>query len=398
MFDKEKRKGVPTRGLLYLAVGIAIGVVGMMIVTMIANRSVRPDFEPTTLPVIPTPAMGVTGTADAQTVVRPHRLLAFAVDETNDQIALSYMTGRETFLALKPWQDTHVGTTPPIILVRGGAAPAYMHFSFNPMAEPPTLMVSPSDNSHMRIFDTTLEQNVSRGGMNNVTDSLYSPNGAWLAVIQDNQSVKISRTPPGTFDIVPVQGRATSITFSADSQMLAVASIDAENANKLSVDVFRLPTVTPTEAHITLTPVRSYSLEGGIASPIVFSPDNIHMAVVVDNSIRVLSLTDDEQRYFDVGTPVRHLTIDPSGRWLAVSGITPGTEETRFITIYSLEEGNALAPELVMTQSISMNANIAGLQFVDEGLLVGEDAGTLTLYRWTGELWGDPITAMAGLE
>lgn len=386
MFEKEKRKGVPTRGLLYLMAGIGIGVVGMMIVTMIASRSARPNVKPTTLPVIPTPAMGVTGTADAQTVFIPQIVVndpavlkSFAVSESSQQVALAYWNGFNSVLQLRSWDDGHIGKTPVITLTEA----EYQNLSFNPVQ--PALAASSGQRTSLFDLNTNTLLRTLDGG-----EGVYSPDGRWFALSQFNQSVNVYQDSlESMVGSLAMKGYPYDLAFSPDSQMIAAVTLDRTKAGVVYVEVFSLP---------DRKPIHLYTLNGVVASSVVFSPDNIHIAVVVDHSIRVLSLNDDEQRYFDVGTPIRHLTIDPSGRWLAVGGHTPGTEQNRFITIYSLEEGNALAPELVMTQSISMNSDIAGLQFVDEGLLVGEAWGAITLYRWTGEHWGDPIMAMDSLE
>jgi len=384
MFDQEKRKGVPNRGVLYLVAGIVIGVAGMAFVMMIANQSTPREPQPTSLPVIPTPAMGVAGTAAAQTVptaIPGQRLLAFAVDEEKGLMAISYENDSlQSILQVRPWSATE-SQNPWVTLERGMTD--YDSLSFDPQSN--SLLASSSAEALIRTFDLKTQQGKS---VSPIFQAAYSENGEWLATLSSQREVilklLISDSDTST-RALQTQGVPLSITFSPDNQMMAIVSADKAHYNRHHIEVFSLP---------YLTSVKAYTFEGVISSPLVFSPDNIHMAFGIDNSVRVVSLTSDDQRYFDTVKPIQHLTIDATGEWLAVLGGETDPGGDKLITFYNLAESNALAPTLVMTQSTSMNDDVIGLQFVEEGILVGEAWGNITLYRWDGRVWNDPTMVM----
>jgi WD40 repeat protein len=391
MFEKEKRKGLPTRGLLYLVAGIVIGVAGMALVMMIANRAMPRPAEPTSLPVVPTPDIRYTGTAAAQTVpmadFTKERLHTFAVDEEQGLMAISLRAMSHeshsyiSFLQVRPW-TLEDSDNPWVTLERSTAE--YTRLSFAPNQS--SLMAEAPDQLQVTTFDLTTQQSKSLIPM---YQALYSPDNQWLAT-QFSSTISLSHlsseTPTST---LKTQGSPRSFTFSPDSKMIAVASIDNADSNKAYVEVFALP---------DLTPVKSYTFEGVISSPLVFSPDNIHMAFGIDNSIRVISLQDDEQRYFDLFKPIQHLAIDPTGEWLAVVGGETNTDGDKLVTFYNLAESETLAPTLVMTQTTRMNDDVVGIQFVEEGILVGEAWGNITLYRWNGTVWGDPVMVVENFK
>jgi WD40 repeat protein len=356
----------------------------MMLITAIGNRAMpRPD-QPTSVPVIATPSMGVAGTAAAQTVptaIPGKRLLAFAVDEQKGLLAVSYENDSlQSVLQVRPWSASESQNT-WITLERGMTD--YTNLSFDPQSN--SLLASSSAEALVRTFDLKTQQGKS---VSPVFQTAYSPNGEWLATLSSEREVilKLLASDSDTSTrAIQTQGVPISITFSPDNQMIALVEMDNAHYHRHHIEVFSLP---------YLTSVKSYTFEGVISSPLVFSPDNIHIAFGIDNSVRVLSLTSDEQRYFDTVKPIQHLTIDPTGKWLAVVGGETDPGGDKLVTFYDLEESNALAPTLVMTQGTRMNDDIVGIQFVKEGILVGEAWGVITLYRWDGKVWSNPVIVM----
>lgn len=384
MFDKEKRKGVPTRGLLYLIAGVVIGVVGMLIVTSISNRNGQIQ-EPTSLPVIPTPAMGVAGTASAQTVptaIPGKRLLGFAVDEQKGVLAVSYESDSiETVLQVHPWPAE--GAEQSWVTVEKGTTD-YSRLFFDPQNNA-LLAASPAE-ALIRTFDLQTKQGQS---VSPILQAVYSANGEWFATLSSEREVIVTQRTNGTTTrTLQAQGAAIEIALSSDSEMIAVVSMDREHYHRHHIEVFRLD---------NLARVKSFTFEAANVSPIAFTADN-HLVAAVDTSIRVLSLQDDEQQYFEVETPIRQLAVDATGKWLAVLGGQADAEGHKLITFYSLDDPSTIPPALSMTQTTRMNDGVIGVQFVEEGILVGEAWGNITLYRWTGEVWSEPVMIMENFQ
>ena len=381
MFETEKRKGIPMRGLMYLAAGVVIGAVGMMIVTLMSNAGERPDTEATSLPVIPTPAMVMDGTASAQTVldfpVDPAVIKAFAVSEPLKQVAFNYWNGSNTVLEIRPWANGHIGKTPITKLTEF----EYQKLSFN--AVQPSIAASAIQK--VSLFDlktNKLVKNFSGG------EGVYSPDGQWFATSQSDHTIELYRNSLDTvYGTLDVQVFPYDITFSADSTMLASVSVSRTRPNEMYVEIFALSNSER---------IGFYTLNGTVSSSIVFSPDNTHIAVASSESVHVLSIKDGDQRYFDTpDTTITRVAFDATGAWLAASGGVSASGEKSGIYVYPLAEPKAIPTSASSVQFLETPLNdVKDIQFVEAGLLVLDSTSTLTLYRWNGEMWGNPVVVL----
>ncbi len=378
MYEKEKLKGVPAaRGLWYLIAGMVIGGVAVLAVIFMLTLQAcacEPQQPPTTLPLIPTPIPGVTGTAAAQAVLPVKRLITFRVDETMGLIALSY-EGKGAgvyFVETRPWSQMSVGESRQ--LIQSGAY-LYDELSFN--AALSSLSMSSTTRKAMQSFNLKTDQ--FEGILPDTQQALYSPDGRWLAFLNTDGFISMSDLPSHSARSLILQGKGHLMTFSPDSTLLAVGVTNDLDPQYEAIEIFSLP---------DLTPIGTYELSGLISSPMVFSPNNDQLAFGVDQSLNVM-LKNGSRRYFDVYAPIHALAFDPTGQWLAINEDTSAK-----ITLYPLEQTVKLPPEPLMPQALVSQTPIAAFQFVKDGLLIGDVSSTLTLYRWTGDTWGDAKIVM----
>jgi WD40 repeat protein len=383
--DSEKRKGLPRiSGVAYLIGGIIIGGFGVLAVMFFLTMpacACTPAPTPTfTVPYIPTPNPGATGTAAAaraQTAEERLQLRDFVVDEIRGQIGLMYDTSSDRMsVEVRAWSKDGVGDV--VNVLSYGSISTYSNLAFLP--ERSALIASSSNRSTIFDIDDTrspVERRVEQS-------LLYSPDGQWLVGWDTHQLRLLEKNSFGTLMQVIYDGFwAEDAAFSPDGTQIAIIGQDTDRANRVYIEIYDLP---------TLTRAASYDIESGngaFDSRVLLTPDHRSVIALLRDTIYVFDLASSQERYFE-GPPFPfRAAVDASGRWLAVDG--PGDTVTESsILLYDLQETNHLAPEPPKTYVLKNIPPHKQFQFLSDGLLVGHDGISFTLYHWTGETWGDP--------
>lgn len=374
MLTSEKPKGLPRpRGPLMLVLGVVIGAVGvlaLMFVLTLPNCACEP-MPVTTIPSIPTPVPGVTGTAAAQSV--SSYLKAFYVDEAGQQIVLAYILDGRSMLALYAWDGSHVGAQKKSFDDMSGTE-QYTRFQILPAQ---SLLSATAVNG---LYLLPLGDGDVRTQASPV---LYSPDGIWTASLSGSDLGLAGKDQGSSSSKFIGDMTLQTVVFSHDAKQLAVAGVSSASPAQTMVRLYSVP---------GLNEMQTFTITAANPShpDILFTPDDSGVVVRLADSIHMIKISTAEQRFFKTDSSLPGLDMDASGRWLAVA-VQPGTSLAQ-LRVYDVQETDHLLPDGPKVYTLPYDA---GFQFVKDGLLVNTGESVLTLYHWTGSAWGDATTVLA---
>lgn len=337
--EKPKHKGIPRPrwyNLVFLAVGIIIGVAGTMLVSTAIIW--RPAL-PTPVPLMPSPTYPVVPTLVSTYPVQMPMPQATIIAPRVQVAALS-PDGR--FMAVAAWDNGQGRLDLHEFAVQGNltgtiyqlAAPTGMidKIQFSPSGDKLAAM---SLDYMVWIYDvrTKTELTCFQGQ----SRAAFSPDGKWLVLGGGHDGLRVLEAASLNFaESVPVDGYIHALTISPDSQHLAVAV--ADNSGSSFVRVMNLN---------NLHGPYSESNAGGYVYQMAFHPSGSVLAVASDNSVRVLYLVNGSQRFFSLAEMgrVRTIAFSPDGTWLAAGGGDTGAGLPGMIYAWRWDESAILRPD-----------------------------------------------------
>lgn len=343
---KRKRKGLPQqRRTLLLSVLVCALLVGVGVYLWLALQ-----------PAVSAP------------------LAAFAINQAETEIALSWRSETSGVWGTRPWDAAHgVGGVTTLL---GGLEQAYItNLSYSP---DDTLLLSLSSDRWAQI-------NSGIGVMTkspNITDAVYAPQGDLMGLLTADlisiirvplygQPIQQIRLNALTGPTIEMASTPRCIMISADAtRLVLIRAADAPSSGTL-VDVIDIAS-----GHVTA----AYMLAGGKIGGAALRPDGQEIAVAVDTTVYRVDLR--AQKITGLPIPrasIRQVLYDPAGPWLAAVG---GSSEAPGLYLYNLKSN---APARMSVGQL--HAPVVHAQFVREGLVVGDQSNQLTLWAWNGELW-----------
>jgi WD40 repeat protein len=362
---KSKRKNSPRTPYVFLAVGIAIGVLVMAALYMLLPfldylETIRAEPTPivedaNAMNLMPTPAPTVDAPRVQAAAVSPdgRYLITTASDNAGVQIILTELTTEGELSGVESILYQAVGSNFDDLL-------------FSPDG---SKLVATINYGIAILFDVKTQAKL--GEYPNIGGAAFNADGSILALVGANNGIRLIDT------------RSLTLLDSTEHDAYQVGAVAISSQNQLAIALDNRVEVYALNNLAQAPDV--YEVDSNFAYDLAFHPSGDYLAVSGDGIVLMLNLDNTSQRQiFNFTTPYIHaLAFSPSGEWLAVAGGESGYA-TSLLTVFRWDNSNVLHPEPNYYTPISLEGHehtVFDVAFTpDDYLLSASWDGTVRLW------------------